>query len=753
MAKTKQPARGPAFAIYLRVSTDMQVQEGYSLGTQERLCREYIERKLGHPPADVTVYREEGRSGSYTVRQLRKGNQPIRAVLSDLIDDAESGRITHIVTYEVSRMSREFDDWVMIHRLLLEPLGISVWVAQNDLDLENEDDEFVGNLLALVSDRERKLIRRRILDARESRRQGGYLPGGHAPYGWRWEPLDQVPPGGRRNIEPDPEEAKWLRWMVDRIMNDGWGVTRVAKELFSMGVESSPGKCRWTGPEVWTRVRHEAHAGLIKNAEDELVEAAYYDKRLWDPEFRIALLETMAARGGIPGKTASTDEYPLLGIITCGVCGRPLKAARNWTGQRFYRCERPELGSPHECPGIMRRADHVEAQVANLVADLVNSPTLVTLIGEEALGLIESRQADSRAALSKAEADIRGMDARLEKLALAFTDGKMNPAQFQKLNEKWQTEYDDLCEQRDRLRARAESGAADRAALNAVEAGLRNFAECWETAGAQRTRELLNSIVEWLRLTPEQGDGDTARVRLKLHLLPEMSAPMPGSQVKNPQAEGVEKLSLRELAMLAHLAEGKSRAETAKALGVKDIRIQLQRARRTSEIADERELIGAAKPRIEALRPILPMGTTGNAGKAGGTSPVSPRQQQVCELYAQDLPIPRIAEQMGITTIAVNGLLLQARRSMLHWLETRSAEPSDLAPELRYTLEVRRRAIANKPVTMPPRLQQVLELDRQGLSDEQIAQRLGLKVTSARTCRNQARRKAREVEEATGVGR
>ncbi len=744
MATTRRPPREPVFAIYLRVSTDMQVQEGYSLGTQERLCREYIERKLGHPAAQIKAYREEGRSGAYTVRQLRKGNEPIRQVLSDLIDDADDGKITHIVTYEMSRMSREFDDWIMIHRLLLQPAGIKVWVAQNDLDLDDEDDEFVGNLLALVSDRERKLIRRRIIDARESRRKDGYLPGGHPTYGWRWEPLDQVPPGGRRNIEPDPEEAKWVRWMADRILNDGWGVVRLGKELYKMGVESSPGSCRWTGPEVWARIRHEMHAGLIKDADGSLIKGAHYDKRLWDPDFRLGLIETLSSRRVIKGRTATTAEFPLLGIITCGRCGRPLRPTHSRNGQAFYRCDEPELGSPHDCPGVMRRADHVEAQVVKMISDLVNSPTLSTLIGEEAVALIEARRGDHQAALSKLNADIRAMDTRLEKLALAFTDGQMNPEQFQKLNAKWQADYDELCQQRERLQGRAESDSADRLVLKSVEAGLRNFAQTWEQAGAQRTRELLSSIVEWLRLTP---DGDNARLSLKLHLLPEMEASVPRSQAKDREATGVDGLSLRELAMLAHLADGRSQEETARLMAVKSIRTRLQIARKTAGISDLNELIEAAKPRIEELRPILPLGEASVAAKNLARPPVSPRQQQVCELYAENLPIPRICQEMGVSRAAVNGLILQARRSIEHWLETHPDEADQLAPELRYTLEVRRREDLDKPLVMPPRLQEVLELHRQGLSDEQIAQRLGLKVTSARSCRHQARKKARELEE------
>ena len=44
-------------AIYVRVSTDEQAREGYSLDEQERRCSELIEREGRH---QVRVYRDAG---------------------------------------------------------------------------------------------------------------------------------------------------------------------------------------------------------------------------------------------------------------------------------------------------------------------------------------------------------------------------------------------------------------------------------------------------------------------------------------------------------------------------------------------------------------------------------------------------------------------------------------------------------------------------------------------------------------------
>jgi len=333
-------------------------------------------------------------------------------------------------------------------------------------------------------------------------------------------------------------------------------------------------------------------------------------------------------------------------------------------------------------------------------------------------------------------------------MALTLIDGKMSAVQFEKISAHWQETYETLMEQRRMLETKADAGTAQRIALQSVEAGLRSFVQVWDKAGPARQRELLNSILEWLRLVPENSAAGFAELRMKLYLLPEMSAPVPRSQTKKLDAEGVDRLSLRGLAILAHLAEGRSREEAARLLGVCDVTDQLQILRETAGIEDFEELVEAAKPRIEALRAMLPMGEP--PAKAGDDDrpPVTPRTQEICELYASGMTQEEIGSRLGILSTSVGVALLDARRSIRLWLDRHSASPEDLPAALRYVFEVRRRRPRPKPLTMTPRLRQVLDLMQQGKTTEEIAQEMGLTVGSARVYRSNARKRLKQVTEA-----
>ena len=51
----------PQCLVYCRVSTEEQAEKGYSLDTQEKLCRDFAERS-GYRVAGV--FRDEGKSGT-----------------------------------------------------------------------------------------------------------------------------------------------------------------------------------------------------------------------------------------------------------------------------------------------------------------------------------------------------------------------------------------------------------------------------------------------------------------------------------------------------------------------------------------------------------------------------------------------------------------------------------------------------------------------------------------------------------------
>lgn len=87
-------------AFYIRVSTDRQAQEGYSLDAQKEENLALAKRIFG-PDVRWVIYADEGKSGKNTDR---------RPNLQRMMQDIKAGKIQAVITYKVSRLSRSLSD-------------------------------------------------------------------------------------------------------------------------------------------------------------------------------------------------------------------------------------------------------------------------------------------------------------------------------------------------------------------------------------------------------------------------------------------------------------------------------------------------------------------------------------------------------------------------------------------------------------------------------------------------------------------
>jgi site-specific DNA recombinase len=84
-------------AIYLRVSTDEQAQDGHvSLDVQRLRCQEYAQR---HGMVIVAEYVDV--ESAYEGRRLQ---------FQQMLQDAEAGRFRHIIVFRADRFSRDVAD-------------------------------------------------------------------------------------------------------------------------------------------------------------------------------------------------------------------------------------------------------------------------------------------------------------------------------------------------------------------------------------------------------------------------------------------------------------------------------------------------------------------------------------------------------------------------------------------------------------------------------------------------------------------
>ena len=157
-------------AIYIRVSTDEQATEGYSIRAQEERLIAYCQSQ----DWDVTnIYKDEGYSAKDT-------NRP---QLTHMIEDIKKEKIDVVLVYRLDRFTRSVLD---LHKLLetLDQYNCKFKSATEPFDTTSATGRMFITLVAALAEWERATLVERVNFAMLKKANLGEWSGGHVPYGY-----------------------------------------------------------------------------------------------------------------------------------------------------------------------------------------------------------------------------------------------------------------------------------------------------------------------------------------------------------------------------------------------------------------------------------------------------------------------------------------------------------------------------------------------------------------------------------------
>ena len=168
-------------AIYLRVSTRQQAEDGFSLDNQRvTLTASATNRGWQH-----TVYEDAGLSGE--TLDNRPGMLALLAAVT-------RGEHHAVLVVDESRLARD-DLTAAIIRDRLQRAGVTLVTPTGDRDLSDPSGRFTATVLGAAASLEQKLRTAKTTAGIRNTARAGYLPGGPAPYGYTLSPA----PDGTRH--------------------------------------------------------------------------------------------------------------------------------------------------------------------------------------------------------------------------------------------------------------------------------------------------------------------------------------------------------------------------------------------------------------------------------------------------------------------------------------------------------------------------------------------------------------------------
>ncbi len=160
-------------AIYIRVSTEMQVEDGYSISAQKQVLTDYCNIKSWNIAG---YYIDEGISG----KSLE------RPEIQKLISDIKENKINNVLVYKIDRITRSTRDLINLVELF-QKYNCEFNSLTENIDTSSPAGRGMLKMLAVFAEMERENISQRCsLAQQEKARQGKILNYNNPPIGYKW---------------------------------------------------------------------------------------------------------------------------------------------------------------------------------------------------------------------------------------------------------------------------------------------------------------------------------------------------------------------------------------------------------------------------------------------------------------------------------------------------------------------------------------------------------------------------------------
>lgn len=234
--------QAPKAVIYCRVSTKEQAEEGNSLVTQEKVCREYA-LKNGYDVAAIFI--EQGESAKTADRTELKKLMTFCSV--------KKNEVSVVISYKIDRISRNTDDYSQI-RILLRRYGVEIKSTSEYFE-DTPAGRFMENIIANVAQFDNDVrAERSIGGMRDAMREGRYV--WQAPFGYSNVRID-----GKATIEPNTL-APIIRKAFDLIALNQHSVEEIRKDMRIHGLVGPSGR-PISKSYFYKLIKNELYAGWI----------------------------------------------------------------------------------------------------------------------------------------------------------------------------------------------------------------------------------------------------------------------------------------------------------------------------------------------------------------------------------------------------------------------------------------------------------------------------------------------------------
>ena len=643
----------PHVAIYVRVSTTDQVDEGMSLASQPALVIRRLDEVFGEGRYTYETFTDEGKSGGCgpkpwdTVRKSRD-----RKGLWDMLQKLKADAFTHVAAFRLDRIYRDKLGYEGLFSEIMKPKGIQFILVADTFD-QSLSGRLTQGILAEIAEFQRLQISENIKQNLDYRRAQGYYLG-TIPFGWRRE-MPEEHLDRRPNIQPvDEEQSVVVR--IKELYLGGMSERAIATRLNEERVPHKRSVGKWQSNTVNLVLINPTHVGLVRQADGSLLKGLQFDHRFYD-ESDLALIHARLERNRKRLKGVShTQPFRLFsGIVYCGHCGKKLQGSFH-TDSPAYRCL--GMGASTSGSHVYISANILGSLIVAELAALACSPAVQLQIENQIESLVRGQDEQ----LSKRAAEVRAARGEIEKKQDALVEAiaerivsqslaRKKIDELEKAGLRLDSELYELDNQLNQSASRAEQ------ILNAKRA-IHRFGELWDRLSDAEQREALHVVIERIDVFAE-ADRKWLSIKFVFSDNPTIIEVLRGAErYRAGKLDGVASLTPRELAALKHFLDGANYVQIGRYFEstASNAHSLLGRSAKKLGVATVEQAAKLAEPMIRRLQNQLPLfGSSGPAQHAPKRLKVM--EYQIIGLSADGLRTNEISLRTGIDEPRVKSML------------------------------------------------------------------------------------------------
>ena len=497
-------------AIYCRVSTTEQAEEGYSIDEQNIKIREYCERE-GHEI--YNLYEDRGISGK---------NITNRPGIKQLLQDATENKFDLVIVWKLNRISRKLLDILNIVELLNKH-NIAFRSLTENFETETPSGKLQLNIMGAIGEFERETIAENVkmgllARAKEGRWNGGVVLG--------YDLVELNNEGKKRKntvLKINEKEANTVRRIfelysqghgykavVNRVNKEGHKTKRngefavsTVKEILQNPVYI--GKIRYNVRQDWSKKRRNninANPILSDGIHEPIIDVETWNK------VQVILKERSKKHNKI-----YDSEFPLTGILRCPVCGAGMTISRSTAKRKdgtrrineYYSCGNWKNKGTAVCNSNSIRVEVADEYVLNKIMELINNESILKKVVDNINQNKSTKLKPILEQLEQVNKEIEKLTSKKSKNIELFEDGIVDKSELSIRVKSINDDIEKLKYREQELKQDLQLAEGDPIPFDIVNEVMQRFKEVFfEMSTSQQRKQLIQLLVSKITINKER---------------------------------------------------------------------------------------------------------------------------------------------------------------------------------------------------------------------------------------------------------